>query len=216
MSTVTVDESFELGAAPGVVWGYLIDPARIVVCLPGAELLSVDAEGIYHGRVRVKLGAVTLNFDGTMEFATIDTDQRRVEMLGKGRDKGGSGSASMKMEGRVEETDGAGSRVHITADVQLTGKIVRFGSGMIGAVSREVFSQFATCLGELVPASADQTLEGAGIDATEAVTPDRSGRGPSASADAVNQAAPVSAFGLLFSALRSSIRRFLDRVFRRQ
>jgi len=215
MSTVTLEESFELEAAPEVVWSYLIDPGKIVVCLPGAELLSVRDERTFEGRVRVKVGAVTVNYGGTMEFTTIDTDARHVEMLGKGREKGGAGTATMKMEGRVEALDPVGSRIHITADVQLTGKIVRFGRGMIGAVSREVFSQFAECLGGLVNADAGES----GADEAPVGDGDPQGDAPgdalggTAFGDASPGAPPISAFGLLFRTLRSSLRRLLDRVF---
>ncbi len=251
MSTVRLEESFELAAAPEVVWGYLIDPAKIVVCLPGAELLSVEDERNYQGRVRVKVGAVTVSYDGTMEFVAIDDEARRVEMVGKGREKGGAGTATMTMEGRVEPhgADGAeageggggkggggavgaepsGSRVSITAEVQLTGKIVRFGRGMIGAVSKEVFSQFAACLAALVaeagegesaseapaagaaetPASTPPQTPGAASDASPPAEP-QSPRAPEP--EPIASAAPVSAFGLLFATLRSSVKRFFARL----
>jgi len=171
------------------------------VCLPGAELLSVEDDGTYQGRVRVKVGAVTVNYDGNMEFTAIDSDARRVEMLGKGRAKDG-GTATMTMKGHVEALDPAGSRIHITAAVQLTGKIVRFGRGMIGAVSREVFSQFAECLGGLVTA-AEEEAGASGADAGDG----------EAHGDASDTAPPLSALGLLFRTLLSSVRRFLDRMF---
>lgn len=237
MSTVRLEESFELGATPDVVWGYLIDPAKIVVCLPGAELLSIEGERKYTGRVRVKVGAVTVSYDGTMEFVTIDDETRRVEMVGKGREKGGAGTATMTMEGRVEalgdaDVDGGGgggaggegvgppgSRVSITAEVQLTGKIVRFGRGMIGAVSKEVFSQFAACLAGLVEEAGEASApEAPPAGDAEAPAPDaarppaepQSTRAPEP--EPIASAAPVSAFGLLFATLRSSVKRFFARL----
>ncbi len=207
MSTVRVEESFELDAPPRVVWSYLIDPAKIVVCLPGAELLSVKDERTYEGRVRVKVGAVTVSYDGTMEFTALDEDERRVEMVGKGREKGGAGTATMTMQGQVEPStagDGAGSRISITAEVVLTGKIVRFGRGMIGAVSREVFSQFATCLAGLVT---DATADAAGADGPADLP-----AAPTGPTVAPSATAPASALGLLFATLRSAIKRAVGRL----
>ena len=63
-------------------------------------------------------------------------------MVGKGREKTGSGSVTMTMEGRVLALDDGGSEVIIDSEVRLTGKIVRFGRGMIESISAEVFKEF--------------------------------------------------------------------------
>jgi hypothetical protein len=39
-----------------------------------------------------------------------------------------------------------GSEVTVNADVELVGKIVQFGRGMIEEVSRQMFRQFSTCV----------------------------------------------------------------------
>jgi len=39
-----------------------------------------------------------------------------------------------------------GSEVSVNADIELAGKIVQFGRGMIEEVSRQMFRQFSTCV----------------------------------------------------------------------
>jgi carbon monoxide dehydrogenase subunit G len=39
-----VEEEFEVQAPVEQVWQYLIDPAKVVVCIPGAELVESQDE----------------------------------------------------------------------------------------------------------------------------------------------------------------------------
>ena len=71
MSTVKIEESFELDAPAEQAWSYLIKPERIVVCLPGAQLTEVLDERNYVGTIKVKVGAVSMTYEGQIEF-TID------------------------------------------------------------------------------------------------------------------------------------------------
>ena len=159
MSSLSIRERFTLDAPPDLVWGYLIQPERIVDCLPGASLESSESD-VFHGRVKVKVGAVTVAYKGTMEFVQLDHEHRRMRLEGKGRETVGAGSAKMTMEGTVTPAGGAGCEVTIEADIQIAGKIVRFGRGMIEAVSKELFAQFTECLAGKVTQPETSNLPG--------------------------------------------------------
>jgi len=55
---IRIEETFELTAPVEAVWRFLLDPQRVVTCLPGAELERVVDESHFEGAVKVKLGAV--------------------------------------------------------------------------------------------------------------------------------------------------------------
>jgi carbon monoxide dehydrogenase subunit G len=152
MSSLSIEERFTLDAPPGAVWSFLTDPQRVVGCLPGAELTGQDDEATYKGSMKVSAGPVTIVYRGTAVFEEIDEERRYVRIVGRGREKSGSGNASMTMESQVEGIDGGGTAVSVTADVKVTGKIVRFGRGMIESVSAEMFSDFTKRLEERVGA----------------------------------------------------------------
>ncbi len=148
MSTLKIEERFELDAHADEAWAYLTQPERIVVCLPGAELTEVIDERNYAGGVKVKLGAVTMEYKGTVEFTELDHEKRVIRMEGKGRERRGGGTVSLTMENTVHELEGDRCEVTVLADIQLAGKIVRFGRGMIQAVTAEVFKEFTARLAE--------------------------------------------------------------------
>lgn len=185
MSSLSIEERFTLDAPPGVVWSLLTDPERVVDCLPGAELTGQEDERTYEGSVKVSAGPVTVAYKGTAVFEEVDDERRYVRIVGRGRERSGSGNVSMTMESRVEDADGGGTAVSVTADVQVTGKIVRFGRGMIQSVSAEMFADFTKRLEERVqagsaghalggPESADAGEEGR--DGPADGPPDASGR----------------------------------------
>jgi len=146
MSTLKIEERFELDASADEAWAYLSRPERIVVCLPGAELTEVIDERNYAGSVKVKLGAVAMEYLGKAEFTEVDPEKRVVRMEGKGRERRGGGTVSLTMESTVHELEGGRCEVTVLADIQLAGKIVRFGRGMIQAVTAEVFKEFTARL----------------------------------------------------------------------
>ena len=51
-----IEERFEVKAPVERVWKYLIDPERVVHCLPGAELLEQQDERTFLGAIKMKVG----------------------------------------------------------------------------------------------------------------------------------------------------------------
>jgi hypothetical protein len=84
-----------------------------------------------------------MEFKGKATLSEVDEAERRVTLSGTGNDKGGSGSAKMEMKSRVLAVDGGGSEILVEADVDLAGKLVRFGRGMMEGISKQIFKQFA-------------------------------------------------------------------------
>ncbi|MEX2281808.1 MAG: SRPBCC family protein [Gemmatimonadota bacterium] len=143
---VSIAEEFEVRASPDRVFAWLIDPGQVVQCLPGAELLETQDDQTFLGRMRVKVGPVTASFRGRARFDEIDAVARRVRLSGEGQDTGGAGSAKLTMVSVVETLPNGASRVKVQSDVEVVGKLVQFGRGLMEEVSRQMFRQFAECV----------------------------------------------------------------------
>lgn len=150
---IRIEERFSVSAPVQAVWEYLIDPRRVVGCLPGAELTEVVDERTFHGNVKVKVGAVTVAYRGRVAIVELDPAGRRVRMNGEGRESAGAGSARMSMESRVVASAG-GAEVHVQADLDVVGRIVQLGRGMIEQVAHQLFGQFAACVRRTLEAEA--------------------------------------------------------------
>ena len=141
-----IEERFEVQAPVERVWKYLIDPKRVVECLPGAELIEQKDEHTFLGAIKVKVGPLSMSYKGQAKFTEINEQTHQVRMVGDAREVSGSGSTKVSMLSTVSPLANGGSEVLVNADIDLVGKIVQFGRGMIQEVSRQMFRQFSTCV----------------------------------------------------------------------
>jgi uncharacterized protein len=204
-----IAERFEVQAPVERVWKYLIDPASVVQCLPGAELLESHDDGTFVGQIKVKVGPMSMSYKGKGSFTEVNHETHTVRMVGEAREVGGSGSTKVTMVSIVTALDGGGSAVSVEADINLVGRIVQFGRGMVEEVSRQMFRQFATCV--------KSRLEVEEPPAQTATTEDTN----PTPIDPVNRTEPtdvkaVSAASLGFRALWAIIARFFKRLVGKQ
>ena len=141
-----IEERFEVQAPVERVWKYLIDPKRVVECLPGAELLEQQDERTFLGAIKVKVGPLSMSYKGQAKFTEINEQTHQVRMVGDAREVSGSGSTKVSMLSTVSPLANGGCEVLVDADIDLVGKIVQFVRGMIQEVSRQMFRQFSTCV----------------------------------------------------------------------
>jgi carbon monoxide dehydrogenase subunit G len=141
-----IEERFEVQAPVERVWKYLTDPKRVVECLPGAELIEQKDEHTFLGAIKVKVGPLSMSYKGQAKFTEINEQTHQVRMVGDAREVSGSGSTKVSMLSTVSPLANGGSEVLVNADIDLVGKIVQFGRGMIQEVSKQMFRQFSTCV----------------------------------------------------------------------
>lgn len=141
-----IEERFEVQAPVERVWEYLIDPQRVVECLPGAQLLEQRDDQTFLGAIKVKVGPLSMSYKGQGKFTDMNEELHQVRMVGDAREVTGSGSTKVSMLMSVSALANGGSEVLVNADIDLVGKIVQFGRGMIEEVSRQMFRQFSTCV----------------------------------------------------------------------
>lgn len=168
---IHIEERFTVAAPPGAVWDYLVDPRRVVGCLPGAELAEVIDERTFAGNVKVKVGAITVAYRGKVTMGELDAAGRRVRMTGEGREAAGTGSAKMTMESRVTPAEGGGTEVIVLADVDVVGRIVQLGRGMIEQVAHQLFKEFSACVRATLEAEASARASPASAEAGAAAAP---------------------------------------------
>ena len=158
--SLNIRESFQVRVPPERVWHFLIDPARVVRCLPGAELTETVDERTYRGRVKVKVGPISTAYEGTAQLTEVYEGTRMMRMVGEGREMGAAGSAKLTMVGTVTEHPEGGSQVSVDATIDIAGRVMQFGRGLVESVSRQLFRQFSDAV--------RQTLEQEEADANAA------------------------------------------------
>ena len=167
---IEIEETFQVQAPIELVWGFLLDPQRVAPCMPGAELEEVVDERTFHGTVKIKVGAITTRYKGKVQLTKVDPVARTIEMSAEGRETSG-GTAKGAMASAMRALDDGRTEVVAKATVDLTGRIVQVGRGMIQGVSHQLFLQFVSAVqAELEPLAAAAT-PGDGAGPTPARSP---------------------------------------------
>jgi len=139
-----LDNEFTVGVPVSQAWDVLTDLELIAPCMPGAQLTGVN-DGVYTGKVKVKVGPVSAEYAGTAQFTEKDGANYRAVIDARGRDSRGNGNATAVISAQLR-ADGDRTVVNVTTDLRIAGRIAQFGSGMIKEVSAKLLGQFVTCL----------------------------------------------------------------------
>jgi len=145
---------FTVKAPIDEAYATLTDVERIAPCLPGAQLTEVEGD-TYRGLVKVKVGPITAQFKGQASFVERDAEQHRAVLKAEGRDTGGKGNASALITAQLEEVDAEMTKVTVSTDLTITGKVAQFGRGALADVSEKLLRQFVTNLETTVLTNGD-------------------------------------------------------------
>jgi carbon monoxide dehydrogenase subunit G len=156
-----LDNEFTVAVPIKQAWAVLTDLELIAPCMPGAQLTGVTDE-VYSGKVKIKVGPITAEYAGTAQFSVKDETAYRAVIDARGRDSRGNGNATAVISAQLQPADGS-TRVSVSTDLTIAGRIAQFGSGMIKEVSAKLLGQFVTCLEDKLGAGAvSQAVVGAG------------------------------------------------------
>lgn len=203
-----VHSEFVADAAPDEVWDLLLDVERVAPCMPGAELTETIDDRNWKGRVRVRIGPVLMKFNGRVEMIERDDAEHRVRMRGEGAEESGKGNAKALITSQVVPADGGGSRVTITQDIEMSGKVAQFGARMIQDVATLLTKQFAQALNDELKNGAPGAAAVVNDDAA-AAAPAGSAAPPPAAPRPAPRAKAVPGIRLAFYALFKAIGRWL-------
>jgi carbon monoxide dehydrogenase subunit G len=163
------DNSFEVPLPPDKAWATLMDIKSIAPCMPGAELTEIVDDKTFKGKVSVRLGPVSLTFQGAASFEGVDDTAHKATVKAQGADAKGRGGANANVAFHLEPSD-AGSTVKIHTDLQLSGSVAQYGrgAGMIQDLAGQIIGQFATNLSQKIEAEMPADAEAAANDAPTA------------------------------------------------
>jgi hypothetical protein len=179
-----IENSFAVKAPPDRVYEFLLDVNNVVSCVPGAELSEVVDPNTFKGKVRIKVGPVTVSYNGTARITSRDAGTRTATLEAEGRETTGSGTAQATTTMAVA-ADGDSSKVTLTTDFTVVGRIAQFGRGIMEDVSRHLVGQAAECI--------QSKLEGPPPSATPATDVSVTKNSSSAAAPAASAPSPAPA-----------------------
>ncbi|MFI0407471.1 SRPBCC family protein [Actinomadura sp. 3N508] len=152
-----IENTFTVPVPVEEAWAVLLDVERVAPCMPGATLESVDGD-VFTGRVKAKVGPVTLTYKGRAEFTSRDPASHTATLTARGKDARGAGTAAATVTMRLAAGEGA-TRVEVLTDLDITGKPAQLGRGVIADVGDKIIGQFADALAAQLAAETPEISE---------------------------------------------------------
>ena len=145
-----MDHSFTVPVPPDRAWDVLLDVERIAPCMPGAIVDEFDGE-VVTGRIKVKVGPVSLTYKGTAKFTERDPEARVILLEASGKETRGAGTASATVRATLEsESGGEATKATMHTTMNVTGRPAQFGRGVMVEVGGKLVEQFAQNLRQLI------------------------------------------------------------------
>ena len=141
---VMLDHPFTTERSIDSSFATILDLEKVITCVEGATVLERTGPEAVKAEIKVKMGAMSLTFTGTLEVTEQDAAAHRVVMTVKSREAGGQGYANATIA--FDLNDGGGN-IHTNA--QITGKAASMGEGVVSGVLDALVKDFAGKLGKL-------------------------------------------------------------------
>jgi carbon monoxide dehydrogenase subunit G len=123
-------------------WETLLDIETVAGFLPGAKIEPGGADGVYEGSMKVKVGPMTVNYQGAARLASVDEQSHVAEIEVRAKEAKGQGTAAAVIRNMLTAEDG-GTRVSAETDLQVTGRQAQFGRGIMQDVAGRMLNDFA-------------------------------------------------------------------------
>jgi carbon monoxide dehydrogenase subunit G len=183
-----LEHSFTVPVPADQAWDVLLDVERVAPCMPGATLDSVAGDEI-KGRIKVKLGPVSMTYAGTARITERDPDAGVVTLQASGKETRGAGTAAATIRSELHDQGGQ-TEVTVHTSLNVTGRPAQFGRGMMADVSAKLIGVFASNLADMLATGNGSAPQPAG---TEAAVQATAPAGPVPTATTPASTAPTAA-----------------------
>jgi uncharacterized protein len=143
-----LEHSFTVPVPADQAWDVLLDVERVAPCMPGATIDSVEGDEI-KGRIKVKLGPVSMIYAGTAQITERDPDAGVVTLEASGKETRGAGTAAATIRSELH-SQGGQTEVTVHTSLNVTGRPAQFGRGVMADVSAKLIGVFASNLADML------------------------------------------------------------------
>jgi carbon monoxide dehydrogenase subunit G len=145
---ISIKEEIVVPSPRDRVWEVISNPSDVVSCIAGAELGAAHDDGSFDGALVIKFGAIRVRF-----AARIRLELTESEFEGHLTASGGDGQGATRFRGEatfrvVEDEKAGGSRVLMTGEVTLAGKLASLVESGAGVVASRMTRDFSAKLVE--------------------------------------------------------------------
>lgn len=138
-----LEGAFTIAADRARVWQDIRDPSVMAACIPGCELAEPLGEDSYRAIVGIKIGPISARFNLVVEI----TEEIALELVRtKARGEEGTRASVVSSDNllTLSEPSPGVTEVNWSADVQLSGRLGKYGLGLMRKKAESLSAQFVS------------------------------------------------------------------------
>lgn len=136
-----LDGRFEVAAPRIAVWEAIRDPQVMAICIPGCEAAERITDTAYRAIVSVKLGPIGARFN-----LVVEIEEEVAPSLVRSRARGEEGTRASVLSSdnvlSLAEPEPGKTEVDWSADVNLTGRLGKYGLGLMKKKAEALSQEF--------------------------------------------------------------------------
>jgi carbon monoxide dehydrogenase subunit G len=142
-----IEDEFTVAAPIERTWEAIKDPRVVGPCLPGCEEIEELSPTTYRARVGVKVGPISARF--VVEVEVIEeTPPTRIVSVTRGEEGGKASNVRADNVVTLTPTADGATAVRYESEVTVTGRLAKFGFGVMKKKAQSLGAEFAKALSE--------------------------------------------------------------------
>ena len=137
-----IEGSFTVAAPRERVYAEITNPALMAACIPGCEAIEVVDPKTYRARILVEVGPIKARFALVVEI-TNEEPPARVVCVTRGEEGSRASMLSANSELLLTAASGNTTEVKYASDVSVTGRLGKFGLGVMKKKAEQLGAKFA-------------------------------------------------------------------------
>lgn len=137
-----IDDTFQVAAPIERVWDAITDPDIVAPCVPGCEGVEVLSPTAYRAAVKVQVGPIKAKFNVDVEI-TAEDRPRSLTSVTRGEEGGRASNVRAENVLELEAVGPQETKVHYSSDVSVTGRLAKFGLGIMKKKAKALGEDFA-------------------------------------------------------------------------
>jgi carbon monoxide dehydrogenase subunit G len=144
---VKIAKRFVVAADALRVWAFMHSPTDVGACIPGCHDVVILAPGCYRAAIRVQVGPIKTTFAVRIE-TTSERAPEFAEYLTQGEEGGRASRLSAVSSLAVTALPDGRSEVAYQSDINVVGRLGKFGAGVMQKIADNLGERFVTALRE--------------------------------------------------------------------
>ena len=129
------------------VWKLLIDIPQLGQCIPGVDGLEQRDEDSYIGRMKVKVGPISLTLEGKLTVQEMDSVGKRSSFIVEASDRRVGGGIRAAVQVSLHSQGEKETEMLVSTDANVLGKLGQFGQPIMRRKADAILKEMAENIG---------------------------------------------------------------------